>query len=95
MLEWIRRAIDAVLIDLIICASLLMQVSDPSLEAHIITVEATGPRPVSGGGSAPFRCVSERYNPAPPGAITGQATYEAFLSSLLAARGLGPGLHMC
>lgn len=70
-------------------------VADARLDAHVITVEATGLPPA--GGGPPFTCVSERYNPAPPGAVTGQATYAAFLSSLLAAArgGLGPGLHMC
>ena len=76
-------------------ASIPAQVADASLDAHVITVEATGAVPA--GGGPPFRCVSERYNPAPPGAVTGQATYAAFLSSLLAAAAglLGPGLHMC
>lgn len=68
-------------------------VSDPSLEAHIITIDVQGlPKP---DGSKPFRSFTERYNPAPPGAITGSATYASFLSSLLVAYGKGSGIHLC
>ncbi len=31
----------------------------------------------------PFKCVTTRTNPAKPGAVTGQATYVAFVSSLM------------
>ena len=67
-------------------------VADASLQAHVITIEATGP-PAADGSC--FRVVTERVNPAPPGAVTGQATFASFLSSLLAARGHGPGVHLC
>jgi aspartate dehydrogenase len=69
-------------------------VADASLEAHVITVEAVGKAGSSSGGR-PFRAFTERYNPAPPGAITGSATYASFLSSLLAAGGRGSGVHLC
>ena len=67
-------------------------VSDPSLNAHVITVDVTGP--TSADGSV-FKVVTERVNPAPPGAITGAATFVSFYSSLFAAGGRGPGVHLC
>lgn len=68
-------------------------VSDPSLAAHVITVDVRGPG--APDGSASFRAVTERTNPAPPGAVTGAQTYVAFFSSLFAARGRGKGVHLC
>ena len=68
-------------------------VADTRLDAHVITVDVRGDAPP--GGGAPFRVLTERYNPAPPGAVTGAATFAAVFSSLLAAHGLGAGLHMC
>ena len=68
-------------------------IADASLDAHVITVDARGASPA--GGSAPFRAVTERYNPAPPGAVTGAATFASVWASLLEARGRGSGLHMC
>lgn len=67
-------------------------VADAALQAHVITIDATG-RP--GADGARFRVVTERTNPAPPGAVTGAATFASFLSSMLAARGCGPGVHLC
>jgi predicted dinucleotide-utilizing enzyme len=68
-------------------------VADASLDAHVITVDVVGPAPAAGG--APFRALTERVNPAPPGAVTGAATFAAVWGSLLEAGGRGPGLHMC
>ena len=68
-------------------------VADASLAAHVITVDVRGAAPA--GGGAPFHAITERYNPAPPGAVTGAATFAAVWASLLEARGRGPGLHMC
>jgi aspartate dehydrogenase len=67
-------------------------VSDPSLAAHVITVDVRGP--VGADGQA-FHVVTERYNPAPPGAITGRATYASFFSSLVGAGGRGRGVWLC
>ena len=47
------------------------------------------------GGPNGFRVLTERSNPAARGAVTGQATYGAFLSSLLAAGTQGSGVHLC
>lgn len=69
-------------------------VSDPSLDAHVITVDVTGPT-ASDGSGAVFRVVTERINPAPPGAVTGAATFVSFYSSLFAAGGRGAGVHLC
>jgi aspartate dehydrogenase len=68
-------------------------VSDPSLASHDIVVDVVGPS--AADGSATFRVVTQRVNPAPPGAITGAATYVSFFSSLFAAAGRGPGVHLC
>ena len=67
-------------------------VCDPTLEAHIVEVEVTGDGPP---GAPPFHCLTRRYNPAQAGAVTGDATYKSFLSSLLSANGRGGGLHFC
>jgi predicted dinucleotide-utilizing enzyme len=63
---------------------------DKDLTAHVVIVEIQGP-----GG---FTLESTRYNPAKKGAVTGNATYASFLSSMLAAAahsrsGLG-GVHI-
>ena len=47
------------------------------LSAHVVIVQIEGP-----GG---FTLESTRYNPAKKGAVTGNATYASFLSSMLAA----------
>lgn len=67
-------------------------VSDPSLAAHVITVDVLGPTAADG---TQFRVVTERINPAPPGAVTGAATFVSFFSSLFAAGGRGAGVHLC
>jgi len=46
-------------------------------------------------GQEVFECKTVRYNPSVPGAVTGSATYVSFFSSLVRARGLSPGLHLC
>ena len=48
---------------------------------------AAAPRP-------PFRAFTERYSPAAPGAVSSTATFDSFFSSLVEARGRGPGIHM-
>jgi predicted dinucleotide-utilizing enzyme len=67
-------------------------IADPSLLAHVITIDAQG---AVGSDGQQFRVYTERYNPAPPGATTGSATFGAFLSSLHLAQGRGAGLHLC
>uniref|UniRef100_A0A2P2I3S7 Aspartate dehydrogenase domain-containing protein n=2 Tax=Hirondellea gigas TaxID=1518452 RepID=A0A2P2I3S7_9CRUS len=63
-------------------------ISDPALtDRHIVLVEAEG----KGG----FRVCTERVNPAAVGAVTGNATYNSFLSSVVAAGAMGPGVHLC
>lgn len=64
-------------------------VADASLEAHIVEVEAVGK------GDPPLVVRTVRDNPAKPGAVTGNATYNSFLSSLLGSGGRGPGFHFC
>lgn len=66
-------------------------VSDASLTAHVITIEVEGPS----GAAGTFEVSTRRYNPAAVGAVTGNATYASFLSSLLATGGRGPGMHFC
>ncbi|XP_025091009.1 putative L-aspartate dehydrogenase [Pomacea canaliculata] len=69
-------------------------VSDPSLvDWHIVEVEAWGPGDMKSGKA--FRTHTVRHNPAATGAVTGSATYESFLSSLLGAHSKGPGVHLC
>jgi len=65
-------------------------VADRSLDSHVILIEAIGV------GDPPLRIMTERINPAKPGAVTGNATYGSFLSSILsAAKGSGNGFHFC
>ncbi|XP_073258571.1 aspartate dehydrogenase domain-containing protein-like [Porites lutea] len=66
-------------------------VADPSLEAHIVEVDVFGPGEVQNQ----FTVKTVRHNPAVVGAVTGNATYASFLSSLLGAHSQGPGLHLC
>lgn len=54
-------------------------IADKSLEAHIVGIIVEG----KGG----FKVSTERYNPAKVGAVTGNATYFSFLSSLLLVGG--------
>jgi len=66
-------------------------VADKSLEAHVIDIEVIGP-PKENPEDI-FRVTTSRYNPAKPGAVTGNATYTSFLSSMLRAHGRGNGFH--
>jgi len=66
-------------------------VADPSLDAHIVEVDVTGP----GEEQNQFTVKTVRHNPAASGAVTGNATYASFLSSMLGAHSQGPGLHLC
>ena len=64
-------------------------VVDKDLSAHIVQVDVEGP-----GG---FTVGSTRFNPAKKGAVTGNATYASFLSSLLGAvkkSGGGGGVYI-
>ena len=61
--------------------------SDPSLDKHQIVIEVGGP-----GG---FKVTTQRDNPSKIGAVTGQATYASFLSSVNNACGRGAGFHLC
>ena len=53
-------------------------IADKSLEAHVIDIDVQG---INNNG---FRVTTERYNPAKVGAVTGNATYVSFLSSMKA-----------
>ncbi|KJE88448.1 aspartate dehydrogenase isoform 1 [Capsaspora owczarzaki ATCC 30864] len=66
-------------------------IADPRLEGHIVEIELTGP----GAAPSPFSVKTSRYNPAAPGAVTGNATYASFLSSMLRSNGQGKGVHLC
>ncbi|PIK62958.1 putative L-aspartate dehydrogenase-like [Apostichopus japonicus] len=69
-------------------------VSDPSLtEWHHVEVEVIGPGDHEAGKA--FSVNTLRKNPAKPGAVTGSATSVSFLSSLLRAHDMGPGVHLC
>jgi len=68
-------------------------VSDPNLpDWHIVEVDVFGPTNSLGNQ---FSVKTVRSNPADPGAVTGSATYNSFLSSILRARGKGEGVHLC
>ena len=68
-------------------------VSDPNLpDWHIVEVEVFGPTNSLGNQ---FAVKSVRSNPADPGAVTGSATYNSFLSSIIRAQGKGSGVHLC
>ncbi|XP_056608074.1 aspartate dehydrogenase domain-containing protein [Triplophysa dalaica] len=63
-------------------------VSDTALaDYHIVEVEATGPDG--------FTVKTVRKNPAKLGAVTGNATYNSFWSSLLVCRGHGGTVYLC
>ena len=61
--------------------------ADPTLDKHQILIEV--------GGSNGFNVISQRDNPCKMGAVTGQATYASFLSSVKNAGGKGSGFHLC
>ena len=68
-------------------------VSDPNMtDWHIVEVEVFGPQKSNGNQ---FHVKTVRSNPADPGAVTGSATYNSFLSSILRANGKGKGVHLC
>ena len=68
-------------------------VCDKSLDAHVIDIVASA-APNTNGHS--FKVSTERYNPAAVGAVTGSATYESFLSSILLAHSQAPSqIHLC
>ncbi|XP_049648700.1 aspartate dehydrogenase domain-containing protein [Accipiter gentilis] len=67
-------------------------VADPSVpDWHVVEVEVTS---VGDEGRA-LRVTSTRRNPAAPGAVTGNATRDAFWSSLLACPGHGGCVQRC
>ena len=59
---------------------------------HIVEVDVFGP--VNSLGNQ-FSVKTVRSNPADPGAVTGSATYNSFLSSIMRAGGKGQGIHLC
>jgi predicted dinucleotide-utilizing enzyme len=68
-------------------------IADKSLEAHVIDIELRGPKKEDPNDE--FRVSTTRINPAKVGAVTGSATYVSFVSSMLKAHSLGPGVHFC
>lgn len=69
-------------------------ISDPSLTSwHVVQVDVWGPGDIA--ADTAFHCRTVRRNPAQSGAVTGSATYGSFLSSMLAAKGKGAGVHLC
>ena len=58
----------------------------------MIEIDVKGPE--KGWGDT-FRVSTLRHNPAKPGAVTGNATYASFYSSLVMAGGRGDGVHLC
>lgn len=60
-------------------------VADDRLDAHIIDIHVEGENG--------FRVETSRINPAVTGAVTGQATYGSFFTSLLRAHSQGSGIH--
>ncbi|XP_041093627.1 putative L-aspartate dehydrogenase isoform X2 [Polyodon spathula] len=69
-------------------------VSDTDLtDWHVVLVEVTGPEFEGSGRS--FTVKTERRNPAKLGAVTGNATYQSFWSSILVCKGHGGVVHLC
>ena len=68
-------------------------IMDTFATAHVVSVDVEGPS--SQFGAPPFKVSTVRYNPADEGAVTGDATYASFMSSMLEAGGKGPGVHFC
>ena len=64
-------------------------IADPLLEHHITTVELFGPR----SHGSRYKLTLMRESPAGIGAVTSSATLMTFLDSMIAANGLGSGLH--
>ena len=67
-------------------------VADETLQAHVIDIEAHGPLRPDGTS---LSVVTQRINPAAPGAVTGSATYLSFLGSMMRASRRGDGVHLC
>ncbi len=68
-------------------------VADPALtDWHLVEVVAKGPKRPDGSR---LTVETVRKNPAAPGAVTGTATFNSFLSSIHRAQGKGSGLHLC
>ncbi len=71
-------------------------VADTRLAAHVIEIDIVGPKSaVSDSEEDTFRVHTVRYNPAKPGAVTGNATYASFLSSLMRVDGRRTGFNLC
>eukprot|EP01090_Pellita_catalonica_P019843 TRINITY_DN6869_c0_g1_i1.p1 TRINITY_DN6869_c0_g1~~TRINITY_DN6869_c0_g1_i1.p1 ORF type:complete len:288 (-),score=60.38 TRINITY_DN6869_c0_g1_i1:550-1413(-) len=66
-------------------------IANTSLTAHVIDIDVKGP----GSEEGCFSVSTTRYNPAKTGAVTGNATYGSFLSSILRIGGRGNGIHFC
>ena len=64
---------------------------DPSLNIHKVAISLKGPEEEGARFSLDF----VKENPAKKGAVTGQATYDSFVFSLMAAGGRGSGIHFC
>jgi aspartate dehydrogenase len=64
-------------------------IADKSLQAHVIDIDVQG---INNNG---FRVTTQRYNPAQVGAVTGNATYVSFLSSLKACSGMSNNGGFC
>eukprot|EP00003_Mantamonas_plastica_P011467 TRINITY_DN2118_c3_g1_i1.p1 TRINITY_DN2118_c3_g1~~TRINITY_DN2118_c3_g1_i1.p1 ORF type:complete len:147 (+),score=24.98 TRINITY_DN2118_c3_g1_i1:469-909(+) len=62
-------------------------IADTSLTSHEIEINVDGPNG--------FSVKTQRHNPAKKGAVTGNATYASFLSSLMLAQSMGSGVHLC
>jgi len=69
-------------------------VADPQLsDWHVVEVETWGPGDMQ--SDTAFHVHTVRRNPAKLGVVTGNATYAAFVSSMLDAHGKGAGIHLC
>jgi len=72
--------------------TIVQLIADKQLHAHIVEIRVLGP---DKGDLGKFSVTTQRVNPAMPGAVTGQATFISFLSSMLNAGGRGHGFHFC
>jgi len=86
-------------------------IADKNLEAHIIEIDLEGspytdlhstttslPHTMESANAPKFRVSTTRYNPAQTGSVTGLATYDSFLSSLISWTHIGNrkgGFHFC
>uniref|UniRef100_T1J5E0 Aspartate dehydrogenase domain-containing protein n=1 Tax=Strigamia maritima TaxID=126957 RepID=T1J5E0_STRMM len=68
-------------------------VSDPNLRNfHVVEIEVTG---LKSSNDENFTVHTIRKNPATLGHVTGEATFAAFVSSVISAHSKGPGIHLC